>query len=122
MKSKRDADIKKMAGLLRAGAAMLSEICPDDKVPLFKLPSGEIICPSCNRKVILVKTDAAEKAAEKSEAQSAAASDMENVLMVKIADLKEKMVKSEDPGEIEMLSKTLSSLYETLDKVHRSKA
>lgn len=120
-KNKREADIKRMADLLRAGATMLSEICPDDKVPIFRLSSGEMICPVCNRKVILVKSTEAGKAAEKAEAESAAASEMEDVLMVKINDLKQKMAKSEDPEEIEQLSKTLSSLYETLGKVHRSK-
>lgn len=46
---------KRMAELLKSGATMLNDYCPDCKVPLFKLRSGDIICPSCNRKVIYVK-------------------------------------------------------------------
>ena len=37
--------IKRMADLLRAGAAMLSERCPACGLPLFRLRSGEIVCP-----------------------------------------------------------------------------
>ena len=119
--SDRDANIKKMANLLREGATMLPETCPDDKVPIFRLKTGEMICPVCNRRVIIVKSTEEEKKAERDQAKSATASDLENTIMVKIADLKEKMEKSEDPDEIEKLSKTLSSLYETLEKVRSSK-
>lgn len=120
-KSKRDADVKRMADLLRAGATMLSEICPDDKVPIFKLTTGELICPVCNRKVILVKSAEAEAEAERSTAESAVSSELEDVLMTKITDLKEKMARSEDPAEIEKFSRALVSLYEAVSKVRRSK-
>jgi len=120
-KDRKDANVKKMADLLRSGATMLAETCPDDKVPIFKLTTGEMICPVCNRRVILVKSSEAKAEAERTEAESAVSSELENVLMTKITDFKERMAKSEDPEEIEMLSKTLSSLYETVDKVRRSK-
>lgn len=46
-----------MAEALRLGAAMLSEACPQCHSPLFKMPSSEIYCLKCNRKVMMVKTD-----------------------------------------------------------------
>jgi len=48
--------VKKMADLLRAGAAMLSERCPICGLPLFRLKSGEVVCPIHGR-VYIVKTD-----------------------------------------------------------------
>jgi len=50
--------VKKMAELLKLGATMLAETCPIKgcNLPLFKLRSGEIICPVHGR-VYLVKTD-----------------------------------------------------------------
>ncbi|MEM2739653.1 MAG: Sjogren's syndrome/scleroderma autoantigen 1 family protein [Candidatus Bathyarchaeia archaeon] len=52
----RDADFKRMAELLKLGASMLNESCPECKVPLFKLKE-DVFCPLCNRKFILVKSD-----------------------------------------------------------------
>ena len=50
--------VKKMAELLKSGATMLAETCPVEgcNLPLFKLPSGEIICPQ-HGKIYLVKTE-----------------------------------------------------------------
>jgi len=50
--------VKKMAELLKSGAAMLAETCPVKgcNLPLFKLKSGEVVCPVHGR-VYLVKTD-----------------------------------------------------------------
>ena len=47
--------VKEMAELLRKGATMLSQTCPQCKVPLFKLRDGTIICPVCKRKVVFMK-------------------------------------------------------------------
>ena len=50
--------VKIMAELLKSGATMLAETCPIKgcNLPLFKLRSGEVICP-VHGKVYLVKTD-----------------------------------------------------------------
>jgi UPF0148 protein len=115
--SKRDANIKKMAGLLRAGATMMAETCPDCKVPIFKLTSGEMICPGCGRRVIFAKSTEADEVA----AQSSATSALEDVMQRKILMMKEKMEKTDDPKELEDLSKSLSSLLDTLGKVRQRK-
>ncbi len=51
------AVIKKMADLLRSGASMLAEHCPICGLPLFRLKSGEVVCPIHGR-VYLVRTEA----------------------------------------------------------------
>ncbi len=48
--------LQRMSELLRAGAVMLSETCPKCGSPLFKLKSGEIVCPIHGR-VVVVRTD-----------------------------------------------------------------
>jgi len=52
----RDTIIKKASELMRSGAAMLAESCPLCASPLFKLTSGEVVCPIHGR-VMLVKTE-----------------------------------------------------------------
>lgn len=50
--------MKKMADLIKSGAVMLAEKCPAAgcPYPLFKLKSGETVCPVHGR-VYIVKTD-----------------------------------------------------------------
>ncbi|MCX8185054.1 MAG: Sjogren's syndrome/scleroderma autoantigen 1 family protein [Sulfolobales archaeon] len=54
---KRDeSTIKKMSELLRSGAVMLDLACPLCSTPLFRLKSGETVCPT-HGVVKVVKTD-----------------------------------------------------------------
>jgi len=48
--------LKKMTELLRGGATMLADTCPLCGSPLFKLRSGEIVCPIHGR-VLVAKTE-----------------------------------------------------------------
>jgi len=54
--------VKKMAELLKGGATMLAETCPVQgcNLPLFRLRTGEILCP-IHGKVYIVKTEEEEK-------------------------------------------------------------
>ncbi len=51
----RDKVVRKMAELMKAGAVMLSDTCPVQgcNLPLFKLRSGEIVCPVHGRVVVV---------------------------------------------------------------------
>ncbi len=55
--SRDSAAIRKMADLLRAGATMLAERCPSCGLPLFRLRSGEVVCPNHGR-VQIVRDEA----------------------------------------------------------------
>ncbi len=59
----RDRIVKKMAELMKAGAVMLPETCPVKgcNLPLFRLKSGEIVCP-VHGKIVVVSSE--EEAAE----------------------------------------------------------
>ncbi len=56
--TKKIDPIKKMAELLKSGATMLAETCPVEgcNLPLFRLPSGEVVCP-VHGKVYVVKSE-----------------------------------------------------------------
>ena len=55
-KDKNDAArMKRMVDLLRSGATMLADICPICNSPLFKLKSGDVYCPGCEKRVVFVK-------------------------------------------------------------------
>ncbi|MEZ0289501.1 MAG: Sjogren's syndrome/scleroderma autoantigen 1 family protein [Sulfolobales archaeon] len=53
----REEAIRKMAELLRSGATMLAETCPICGSPLFKLKSGEVVCPIHGRVYIVSKDE-----------------------------------------------------------------
>ena len=56
MNDKDDVSIKKMAELLRRGATMLAESCPQCGSPLFKV-GDDIYCAKCNRRIVYAKSD-----------------------------------------------------------------
>jgi uncharacterized Zn finger protein (UPF0148 family) len=44
-------DVKRMSDLLKSGATMLSDVCPNCGNPLFKV-KGDIFCAKCNKPVV----------------------------------------------------------------------
>ena len=48
-------DVKKMAELLKSGATMLSETCPECGTPLFR-KGRETFCAKCNKPVVIIQT------------------------------------------------------------------
>ena len=54
MSQKSDDEIRNMADLLKRGATLLNETCPECNTLLFR--DGEhIFCPSCQRRVVIVQ-------------------------------------------------------------------
>ena len=107
-----EGSMKKMGELLRQGARMLGDTCPECGTPLFQLRSGETICPMCNRQVKYVKGDAdphAEAHKEKLEAS----------LRKKIEEVQTRLLEANDPVQISDLSDTLMKLMETLDRAKK---
>jgi len=47
---------KKVVQLLRSGATLLSESCPECNVPLIKI-KDEVFCPKCGKKIVFVKNE-----------------------------------------------------------------
>ncbi|RLF15230.1 MAG: hypothetical protein DRJ66_04730 [Thermoprotei archaeon] len=115
MKQAQDEQvIKKMAGLLRSGAQMLAETCPIHGVPLFKLKSGEIICPACGRGVLFAR-----EGEETRVAGNVILSKLENAVLLKIQLLTKMLEGENDPYKINEYAKSLTSLLEVLDKARK---
>ncbi len=58
-------NIKKMADLLRSGYSMLNEACPECNNPIFRDKEGNLLCPTCNKKVVIVKNDSSFQESQK---------------------------------------------------------
>jgi len=61
MPEQSNENVKKMAELLRSGNTMLNRSCPVCNTPIFRNKEGELFCPSCNRKVMIVDNDSKTK-------------------------------------------------------------
>ncbi|MGD9394912.1 MAG: Sjogren's syndrome/scleroderma autoantigen 1 family protein [Candidatus Thorarchaeota archaeon] len=56
MSDKDDTSVRKMAELLRQGATMLADSCPQCGSPLFKV-KDDIYCAKCDRRIVYAKSD-----------------------------------------------------------------
>lgn len=105
----RDAEVvRKMASMLKSGATMLERTCPSCRVPLFKLKSGEVICPSCGQKFVIVESEEEELEVY----GNIVISQLERTAIAKIAELNRILQQdSDDLGSLqEMLSVVISLL------------
>ncbi|MEM2905219.1 MAG: Sjogren's syndrome/scleroderma autoantigen 1 family protein [Candidatus Bathyarchaeia archaeon] len=109
--------VRKMAELLKSGATMLPENCPDCKVPLFRL-KGEVFCPNCGRKVLLVKSDEEVAGAT----ASMALASVEETVMARITALNAQLKTEANPKELESLGNLLSMWLDILGKIKTLKA
>ena len=110
--SMSEGSMKEMAELLRRGASMLSEACPECGTPLFRLKSGEIICPSCNRPVKLVKGDATKD-------EVAQQGSLEATLRKKITEVQNMIENEKNPATIRDLTDTLIVLLNAIDRIKK---
>ena len=107
-----EGSVKKMGELLRQGARMLSDTCPECGTPLFQLRNGDTICPMCNRPVKYVKGDAAPEAEAHKER-------LEESLRKKIDEVQARLEEADDPALMVELTDTLMKLMEALDKAKK---
>ena len=56
MSDKDDPSVKRMADLLRQGATMLADACPQCGSPLFKV-KDDIYCVKCDRRIVYTESD-----------------------------------------------------------------
>jgi len=108
-------ELKRMAELLKSGATMLEEACPSCGSPLFKLPTGEIYCAKCNRRVVVVKSD--------EEIPSAltpmALSTLEETLTLNLRRLDGLVRTESNPENLEKLLRLVNAHLEALEKIKR---
>lgn len=114
VKRNSDALSKRMAELLKAGAIMLNDYCPDCHVPLFKLRDGQIICPSCNRRVFYVK-EGEEYVAE----TMITLENLKKTITSKLSQLNVAMSVEQNIDQLYEQTKLLIALLEALEKLEK---
>ncbi len=119
-------NIEKMAELLRSGNTMLNKSCPECNSPIFKNRKGELFCPSCNRKILIInKTTQQEiKKIQKNQIKKKTQilnNDKDDLINQTINSLKEKLIwilkimkKEEQAEQIKKYIKLLKEIYELI--------
>ena len=110
--NKNMKDIENMASLLKSGATMLFEHCPQCDSPLFKLQNDEIWCPRCNKKVVKLK-----KGEEIS--RSTSLKEIEKIVFFKLKEISLHFKDENDFTKLENLSNLLSLCLDILHKIRK---
>ncbi len=111
-------DIKRMADLLRQGAALTDLACPQCGSPLFRLRDGTLWCGKDEKKVLLLKEG---EEPPKPTTSSVAIDKLEATLMSKVGDLQERIQKTDDTEQLAKLTTALSDVLDSLEKIKRMK-
>jgi len=106
-----------MSNLLRDGATLLSQACPRCSTPLFRLKSGEIICPTCNQRVIVpaLGDDTSRLIS------SSVVSSLEETIAQKLEELRLGINIEQDPDKLYEYSKQVISWLTALEKIRTLK-
>jgi UPF0148 protein len=110
-------DVKKMAELLKSGATMLQETCPECGTPLFRR-GKETFCAKCNRPVVIIQTaeDETRLATDKVFDTS------EQTLLAKIQEVNLALKNETDPDKLVAYGNALSSWLTAIEKLRRLKS
>jgi len=105
-------EVKKMAELLKSGATMLSETCPECGTPLFR-KGKETFCPKCNKPVVIIESAEQETRfmADK------VLEDSETILFSKIREINLEMRNETDPEKLLVYGNALTSWLSALEKL-----
>jgi UPF0148 protein len=111
MSEKDDTSVKRMADLLRQGATMLADACPQCGSPLFKV-KDDIYCAKCDRRIVYVKSD------EEVEAQAVKSliPELRETLIKKLKALTEIV---DDETDTESLTKLANLMVLLLQALHK---
>lgn len=107
-------DVKKMAELLKSGATMLSETCPECGTPLFR-KGKETFCAKCNKPVVIIQTSQDET---RLKAETIFESS-EQTLMAKIQEVNLALKNERDPEKLVAYGNALSSWLSAIEKLRR---
>jgi len=108
------AEVKRMADLLRSGAAMLQETCPVCATPLFRL-GKDTFCPKCNRPVAIVKSVEEEVRV----ASQQVLDNLEQVTLQKIAELNTAIKNEHGLAPLRELGEAVKTYLSTLEQIRK---
>jgi UPF0148 protein len=107
-------DVKKMADLLKSGATMLQESCPECHNPLFRR-GKDTFCPNCNRQVVIIH-NAEDETRHRTETVFDSA---EQTVLLKIQELNIALKIEKDPEKLVAYGNALSSWLDSIEKLRR---
>lgn len=107
-------EVKKMAELLKSGATMLSETCPECGTPLFR-KGKETFCPKCNKPVVIIQS--AEQ--EMRLMADRVLEDSEQTLLAKIQEVNSAMKKETDPEKLIAYGNAFTSWLGAIEKLRK---
>ena len=107
-------DVKKMADLLKSGATMLSDTCPECGTPLFR-KGKETFCAKCNKPVVIIQTSEDETRLKVDTILESS----EQVLMGKIQEINSALKNETDPDKLVAYGNALSSWLTAIEKLRR---
>jgi UPF0148 protein len=108
---RNDEQTKRMADLLKSGATMLFEHCPECNSPLFKI-KNDVWCPSCNKRVIIVKEG------EESKVTSLLLlEETEKTIMTKLQEINQWIKHEDDPSKLLEMGVLLSKWLEIVGRI-----
>jgi len=110
-------EIERMADLLKSGATMLSDTCPQCQSPLFKV-KNELLCVKCNRPVVVVKATEDESNVVAAQALGK----LEQTALMKINEINSSLKVENDPAKIEKLRLSLSDWLTVVERVRKLKS
>ncbi|MFQ5833989.1 MAG: Sjogren's syndrome/scleroderma autoantigen 1 family protein [Candidatus Thorarchaeota archaeon] len=112
MVERDDSSIKKMAELLRRGATMLAESCPQCGSPLLKV-GDDIYCATCDRRIVIVGPD------EEVETQAVKVliPQLRETLIRKLSSLTSVLEDETDPESLTKLANLMVLLLQALHKL-----
>lgn len=112
--SNQETPVKRMADLLKAGATMLFEHCPQCGSPLFKI-QDEVWCTNCDKKVVIIKRS--EEVPNTSTATLL--NDIEMTVLSQLREVNQRVRNETDVSNLEALSTLLSTWLEVYEKIKK---
>ncbi|UCE10366.1 MAG: hypothetical protein JSW61_00125 [Candidatus Thorarchaeota archaeon] len=113
MTTGEDASVKKMAELLRQGATLLAQACPQCGSPLLKV-GEDIYCATCDRRIVIVKSDDEVDA----QAVKLMLPKLHETLLNKLKFLNEVIEREDNVEELTKLANLMILLLQAIERLH----
>ena len=107
-------EVRKMADLLKSGATMLSETCPECGTPLFRM-GKETFCAKCNKPVMIIHSVEDENRLKADTILETS----EQTLMAKIQEVNLALKNETDPERLAAYGKAMSNWLSSIEKLRR---
>ena len=105
-------DVKRMAELLKSGATMLSDICPECGSPLFRI-KGEVFCAKCNKPVVYARAMGPQATVSPSHLLDS----LEQTIVAKLNEANEFLRAEKNPEKLSVYSNLVFGWLSTLEKL-----